>query len=194
MDEKKIIKRLKNLLGLSRFKHSLRVREKVLHLSHFNKVNPKKAGIAGLLHDVSRSMDRSGLLKLAEKIKIKIDPISRFEPKLLHAPLSAYIARTKFGIKDRQILKAISSHTLGRKNMTMLEKIVYVADHVEEGRAHAGIAKARRLAESDINQAVVAISTSMIKYLLGNDLPVHPMTVEVRNYYLLKHEQKKKSG
>jgi len=194
MDEKNIIKKLKSLLGPSRFKHSLRVREKVLHLSKFHKINLKKASIAGLLHDVSRFMDRKGLLILAKKIKLPIDPISRIEPKLLHAPLSAYIAREKFGIKDRQILKAISSHTLGRKNMTMLEKIVYVADHVEEGRSHAGAANARRLAEFDIDQAIVAISSSMIKYLSGNKLPVHPMTLEVRNYYLLKHGQKQKPG
>ena len=190
MDEKNITKKLKGLLGPSRFKHSLMVRDKVLHLSKFHKVNMKKASIAGLLHDVSRFMDRRGLLKFAEKIRLVIDPTSRAEPKLLHAPISAYIARTKFGIKDRQILKAISSHTLGRKNMTILEKIVYVADHVEEGRSHAGVKNARRLAESDIDQAIVAISSSMIKYLLGNNLPIHRMAFEVRDYYLKKHEQK----
>jgi predicted HD superfamily hydrolase involved in NAD metabolism len=194
MDEQKIIKRLKSLLGPSRFKHSLRVREKILHLSSFHSIDTKKAGVAGLMHDVSRYMDRNGLLKFAEKTGMKIDPIQRLEPKLLHAHISAYIARTKFGIKDRQILQAISSHTLGRENMTMLEKIVYVADHVEEGRSHAGATNARRLAEEDINQAIVAISTSMIKYLIGNGLPVHPMTVKVRNHYLLKHEQKTKPG
>ena len=190
MDEKNIIKKLKSLLGPSRFKHSLRVREKVLHLSKFHRIDLKKASIAGLLHDVSRYMDRKGLLRFAEKIKLPIDPISRIEPKLLHAPLSAYIARKIFGIKDRQILKAISSHTLGHKNMSMLEKIIYVSDHIEEGRSHAGVVDARQLAESDIDQAIVAISSSMIKYLLGNKLPVHPTTFEVRNYYLLKHEQK----
>jgi predicted HD superfamily hydrolase involved in NAD metabolism len=194
MDEKNIILRLKSLLDPYRFKHSLRVREKVLHLSKFHRVNLKNAGLAGLLHDVSRFMDRKGLLKFATKIRMKIDPISRMEPKLLHAPLSAYIARTKFKIKDRQILKAISSHTLGRKNMTMLEKIIYVADHVEEGRSHAGVKRARQLAERDIDQAIVAISSSMIKYLLSNDLPVHPVTFEVRNYYLIKHGQKQKLG
>jgi len=186
MDEKNIIKRLKSLLGPDRFKHSMRVREKVLHLSKFHKINLKKARIAGLLHDVSRYMDRKGLLKFAEKIHLPIDPISRNEPKLLHAPISAHIARTEFGIKDRQILKAISSHTLGRKNMTMLEKIIYVADHVEEGRSHADAMRARKLAESDIDQAIVAISNSMIKYLQGRNLPVHPKALEVRDYYLKK--------
>ncbi len=189
MGEKNIISRLKSLLGPSRFRHSLRVMEKAVSLSNIHKVDQKKAAIAGLLHDVSRYMDRPGLLRFAEKIKLKIDPISRLEPKLLHAPISAYIAKKRFGINDRQILKAISSHTLGRKSMTALEKIVYIADHTEEGRMHSGAAKARRLAEKDLDMAVVAVSTSMIKYLTDKDLPVHPMTFEVRNYYLLKHGQ-----
>ena len=189
IDEKAIIRKLKTLLGPSRFGHSLRVRKKILHLSKFHKIDIKKASVAGLLHDVSRYMDSAGLLKFAEKIKLKIDPLSRLEPKLLHAPISAYIAEKEFGIKDKQILQAISSHTLGRKNMTDLEKIVYVADHTEEARSHAGAAQARKLAEKDLDEAVVAISTTMIKYLLGKDLPVHPRTLEVRDHYLLKHGQ-----
>ena len=124
MDENKIIKKLKKLLAPARLKHSLRVRDKVLHLSRFYKVDLKKARIAGLLHDVSRYMESDRLLLLAKKIKLPMDPISEFEPKLLHAPLSAYIARKKFGVKDPQILRAIGHHTLGREKMTMLEKIV----------------------------------------------------------------------
>jgi predicted HD superfamily hydrolase involved in NAD metabolism len=192
MDENKIIKRLKSLLSPARFKHSLRVRAKVVHLSKFHNIDLKKASIAGLLHDVSRYMDSDGLLKFAEKIKMKIDPISRKQPKLLHAALSAYIAKKEFGIKDPQILKAISSHTLGRKNMSMLEKIVYVADHVEEARSHAGVKEARKLAKSDLNRAIVSISSSMIRYLRENGLSVHPMTVKVRDHYILKHGKKKK--
>jgi predicted HD superfamily hydrolase involved in NAD metabolism len=186
MDEKNIIKKLKGLLGPSRFKHSLRVRVKVLHLTKFHRVDHDKASIASLLHDVSRYMDRKGLLKFAEKIGLPIDPISRKEPKLLHAPISAYLARKEFGIKDPQILKAIRSHTLGRKNMSMLEKMIYVADHVEEGRSHADAMRARKLAEADLDQAIVSISDSMIKYLQGRCLPVHPKALEVRDYYLKK--------
>jgi len=194
MDEKNIIKRLKSLLGPSRFRHSLRVRQKALRLSKFHQIDLKKARIAGLLHDVSRYMDRKALLQFAEKIKLKIDPISRLEPKLLHAAISAHIARHKFGVKDPQVLKAISSHTLGRVNMSALEKIIYIADHVEEGRSHAGVKKARKLAETDMDRTIVAISSSMIRYLLDQGLPVHPMTVKVRDHYLLKNEQKKKPG
>lgn len=191
MDENNIIKKLKRLLAPSRLKHSLRVRDKVLHLSRFYKVDLKKASIAGLLHDVSRFMESDKLLQLAKKIRLTIDPISRFEPKLLHAPLSAYIARKRFGIKDPQILRAISHHTLGREKMTMLEKIVYIADHIEEGRSHAGVKKARSLAKKDINLAIVAISSSMIRYLMEHGLPVHPGTYKTRNYYILSHGQKK---
>ncbi len=189
MDEKKIIKKLKALLDPSRFRHSLRVRDKILHLSIFHKVDHKKAAIAGLLHDCSRYMDRPRMLAFAKKIHLKIDAISRLEPKLLHAPLSAYIARERFGIKDPEILGAIAAHTLGKKRMNMTEKLVYVADHVEEGRSHAWVNNARKLAEKDLDKAIVAISGSMIKYLIDKDLPVHPTTFEVRNYYILKHEQ-----
>ncbi len=190
MDEHKIIKKLKSLLDPSRFNHSLRVRAKVLHLSKFHKVNAKKAAIAALLHDCSRYMDRPQMLAFARKIGLKIDNISTLEPKLLHAPISAHIARTKFGINDGQILRAIASHTLGRKNMSMMEKIVYISDHVEEGRSHAWVKDARKLAETDIDKTIVAVSSSMIKYLIDKGLPVHPLSFEVRNHYILKHEQK----
>jgi len=186
MNEKDIILKLKGLLDPARFRHSLRVRKTILLLSRSHKVDLKKASIAGLLHDVSRYMDRPELLRFAKKIKMKIDPISGFEPKLLHADLSAFIARERFGIKDKQVLQAIKRHTLGGTNMTILDKIVYVADHIEEGRTHAGAKKARRLAKRDLDKAIIEISGSMASYLLDKKLPVHPTTIEVRNYYLLK--------
>ncbi len=191
MDEAKIIKKLRGILDPSRFRHSLRVRDTVIRLSRFHKVNLKKASVAGLLHDVSRYMDRPALLKAAQRLKMKIDPVSRLEPKLLHAQLSARIARERFGIKDPLILRAIRLHTLGSTDMHILDKIVYVADHIEEGRAHRGVKKARKLAASNIDLAIAEIATSTIKYLLGKGVPVHPRTYEVRNHYLLKHGKKK---
>jgi len=186
MDEKKIIKKLKGLLETPRFKHSLRVRKTILDLSKHHKIPFEKASIAGLLHDASRFMDSKKYLDLAKRLKFKVGPIARSEPKLLHACLSSHIARTMFGIRDKQILRAIYNHTIGRKNMSVLEKIVYIADHIEEGRTHAAARKARRQAKKDLDQAIITISSSMINYLLKKNLPIHPGTVEVRNYYLMQ--------
>ena len=191
MDEKKIVKELKGLLSPARFKHSLRVREKALQLSNLHGINAKKASVAGLLHDVARYMDRAHLLAFALKNNIKVDAVSRLEPKLLHAPISAYIARKRFKIKDPAVLEAIRCHTLGKKNMSLLDKVIYIADHTEEGRTHAGAKRSRELAKKDLNKAVVEVSSSMINYLLKKGLPVHSRTYEVRNYYLLVNDKKK---
>ena len=191
MDEKIIIGKLKELLGPARFKHSLRVRDTVVRLSKFHHIDLKKASIAGLLHDVSRYMERPGLLAMAKRLGLKIDPISRIEPKLLHAELSAHIAMKEFGIKDPAILNAIRHHTLGSPKMSTLDKIVYVADHIEEGRTHKGVNKARRLARTDLDMAIAEIATSTIQYLLEKGKPVHPGACEVRNHFLLKNGKKK---
>jgi HD superfamily phosphohydrolase YqeK len=88
-------------------------------------------------------------------------------------------------------LRAIRLHTLGSTDMRILDKIVYVADHTEEGRDHHGVKKIRKLAKSNIDLAVSEIASSMIKYLLSKGLPVHPGAYEVRNRYLKKHDKKK---
>jgi predicted HD superfamily hydrolase involved in NAD metabolism len=191
MDEKKLIRELKKLLGPTRFKHSLRVRDSVLRLSKFHKVDLKKARLAGLLHDSARYMDRQGFLKMAKELKMKVGRFEKAEPKLLHAALSAYVARTKFGIHDKQVLKAIKLHTLGSRNMSTLDKLIYVADHTEEARNHKGVKIARKLAKTDLNKAVAYIAGSTLQYLIDSGLPVHPRTREVRNYFLLKHDKKK---
>ena len=185
MDERSIIRKLGSILDPARFKHSLRVRRMVVKLAGIYGVDPSKASIAGLLHDSSRYLGSRGFIRLAKKLRMRTDPISLLEPKLLHAPLSAHVARSIFRVRDKNVLRAISSHTLGRPGMSKLEKIVYIADHIEEGRTHAGARTARRLAMKDLNKAIVAISTTMISYLLSKGLPVHPGTYEVRNYYLL---------
>jgi predicted HD superfamily hydrolase involved in NAD metabolism len=191
MDKERLIKKLRALLGKDRFGHSLRVRDTVIELADIYGINKKKAELAALLHDVSRYLDRPGMLRTAKIMHIKTDDISRSEPKLLHAEISAKIAKRDFKIKDKSILNAIKNHTLGSTKMTPLDKAVYIADHTERGRTHAGVELARRLAKKDMDKAIVAISSSMIEYLLGRGLPVHPKTVEVRNYYLKNYDKKK---
>jgi predicted HD superfamily hydrolase involved in NAD metabolism len=194
MEEINIIKKLKKLLGSPRFNHTIRVRDKAVFLARIHGVDIKKARLAALLHDCSRYLDRQGFIEKAKEIKMPIDAFSRIEPKLLHAPLSAYIAKNEFGIKDEQVLKAIRLHTLGSSNMSTLDKIIYVADHAEVGRRHKSTKKIRELAKLDLDMAVVAVSESMIKYLSGKGLPVHPSAFKVRDRYKIKHDKKKSTA
>lgn len=181
-----IIEKLKAVLDPERFNHSLRVEKIALVLARKYRVSTKKASLAALLHDYARQYDRPGLLRQAAKFKLCLDPVSRSEPKLLHAELSALLAKRDFGISDKDILGAISKHTIGAPRMTRLEKIIYLADHIEEGRNFSGVAKVRRLAQRDLDKAVLESTANMLKMLLAKGLPIHPGTIETRNYYLMK--------
>lgn len=179
-----ILEKLKTELDPERFKHSLRVERTAEALARKHQVSVQKASLAGLLHDYARKFSRKELLKQAKKHRQKIDPISKLEPKLLHAGLSALLAKRIFGITSSEILKAIRRHTVGTPAMTKLEKIIYLADHIEEGRKFSGIKKVRAWADKNLDRAVFESASNTLKYLLVNNLPVHPGTVATRNYYL----------
>ena len=183
---KEILKKLRETLDRERFEHSLRVEKTAIALARKYGVSTQKASLAALLHDYSRKYSRKRLLTQAKKLKLKIDPVSRFEPKLLHAELSALLAKRDFGITSEPILRAIRKHTIGTPKMTKLEKIIYLSDHVEEGRNFPGVKKTRSLAMKDLDRAIMESTSQMLKYLLEKNLPLHPGTIRTRNYYLLK--------
>ncbi len=185
-ERKEIIKALKETLGPERFEHSLRVEKIAVALARKYRVSTKKAGLAALLHDYSRKFTREELLKQAKKFGLKIDPIRKFEPKLFHAELSALLVKRDFGITSPEILEAIKKHTVGAPKMTKLEKIIYLSDHIEEGRDFCGVKKTRRLAFKNLDQAVIESTSNMLEYLLKEGLPIYPGTIQTRNYYLLK--------
>jgi len=177
---------LKKLLPPERYEHSLRVAEQAEGLARRYKVAEDKARLAALLHDCSRYLDREGMLKMARELSYKIDPIEELEPKLLHARLAAELARSKFGITDKDVLQAIESHTTGRPGMGKLEKVVYLADHIETDRDYPGVESVRKLALTDLDQAIVASIDNMIRHLLELNLPIFEGTIETRNWFLLK--------
>jgi predicted HD superfamily hydrolase involved in NAD metabolism len=181
-----IIKKLAKVLDRERFEHSLRVEKVAVRLAKKHRASKTKASLAALLHDCARQYSRQQLLKVARKLKLKIDAVSEFEPKLLHAELSARLAKRDFGVRSRDILDAIEKHTIGAPNMSKLEKIIYLADHIEEGRDFSGVSKIRRLAARDLDAAIIESSSRMLRFLLQKGLPIHPGTVKTRNHYLLK--------
>lgn len=182
----RIINQLKKSLDRARFRHTLGVEKTAIGLAKKYQVPLAKASLAALLHDYSRKYNSKQLLAQAKKYKLELDPVRCFEPKLFHAELSAILARQDFKILDKAILSAIAKHTTGSPKMTVLEKIIYLADHIEEGRSFFGVNHLRDLAFHDLDQAVLESSTIMIQYLLKKKLPVYKASIETRNYYLLK--------
>lgn len=182
----KLRDKLKLLLDPARFRHSILVENTAVKLAKIHGADIKKAAVAGLLHDCAKWMDPESLLKKAKQLKIELDPFFKIQPKLLHCTISSYFAHEYFSINDKNILLAIKNHTIGRIGMTKLEKIIYVADHIEPGRTYKNVAYIRQIARKNLNSAIVKISTEMIQYLLDNDLPIFPETVNTMNYYLDK--------
>jgi len=185
----KVTKGLRKILDSRRFNHCLRVQKTAVALAKHYNVDERKASTAGLLHDCAKAMSRDELVTKAKAIGKKINCVEMFEPKLLHAIVSAYLAEHEFGIKDKETLSAIAKHTLGGICLSRLEEIIYIADHIEEDRDYDGVSEIRQLAFSDIDSAIIRIAISMIKHLLDNGLPVEETVVKMMNYYMFKDKK-----
>jgi len=181
---REIKKRLRKILDQDRYWHSLRVQKTAEKLARFHGVDVKKASLAGLLHDCARWMTSSEMVAKAKCLGYKPSPIEILEPKLLHAYLSASEAKHSFGILDPEILQAIERHTLGAKSMHALDKIIYLADHIEPARNFPGVALLRKLVFQDMDAAIVISTSAMIKFLIKMRRPISMQTIQTRNYYL----------
>lgn len=189
MDLDEIKNKLQNTLDRSRFNHCLLVKTTAVKLAKIHGVNVKKAALAGFLHDCAKWMTKKQLIADAKKFRIKTDNfLLKIQPKLLHAPVSAVIAKKHYGVKGKDVLRAIAGHTSGRENMTLLEKIIYLADHTEPQRRYNNVDRARSLSRSNIDRAIALIATEMIRSLLKKNLPIYEQTIRTRNFYL-RNEQ-----
>ena len=184
-DREEIIAKLRATLDPERFEHSLRSEKIALALAKKYHVDQQSAATAALLHDCARRWDRPGLLKQARQLGLTIDPIRKLEPKLFHGEIGAWLARHEFGVRSADILAAIANHTTGRPKMSKLEKVIYLADHIEEGRDFAGVGKLRKLAFKDMDRAIFESTSAVIGWLAQKGLPLYLPSVETRNYYLL---------
>lgn len=185
-DRSRIVKKLRETLGPERFEHSLRVEKIALALGKRYRVSSKKISPAALLHDCARRYDRKELLRKARKMGLKIDPVRKLEPKLFHGEIGARLARDEFGVRSSDILRAIRHHTTGAPGMSKLEKIVYLADHIEEGRDFPEVTRLRNLAFKNMDRAIFESASSMLRFLLEKKLPIYPETVLTRNSFLEK--------
>ncbi len=177
--------RLKKSLTAERYEHSLLVMRTAMELAERFEVDPKQAQLAGLLHDAAKHLPNEKLLSLAKQYGWEIDPVEEAHGQLLHAPASAELVKEEFGVKDAEILGAIAFHTVGHPAMTQLEKIIYLADHIEPSRDYPEVEKVRNLSKTSLDEAIVACIDSMLSFLIQYGKPICFKTLQTRNYYLL---------
>ena len=179
-----IKKELSKKLKKERFEHPVGVMYTSASLAMRYGANIEKAMTAGLLHDCGKYCSAKEQLKLCEKYEIALTDLERSMPALIHAKLGAYLAENEYGIKDAEVLDAITYHTTGRPKMTMLEKIVYIADYIEPNRREIpGLAKIRQTVFQNIDQAICLSSERTIRYLEDNGNEIDPMTIKTYKFY-----------
>ncbi|MDQ2908551.1 MAG: bis(5'-nucleosyl)-tetraphosphatase (symmetrical) YqeK [Candidatus Eremiobacteraeota bacterium] len=160
-----------------RYAHCVRVARLAGRLAQRHGEEPERARLAGLLHDLARLYDNERLLRECEARGFSIEPFERRYPIVLHARLSAELARERFGVEDSGILSAIRAHTLGAPHMSRLDAIVYLADGLEPGRAFAERRALEALAFSDWEAAMGAVLRASVAYLRGRNLEAAPATL-----------------
>lgn len=176
---------LRQTLSVHRFQHSVGVSLTAEDLARRFGADPVQARLAGLVHDCARNMSNNHLLQSAENFGIVMDTILLRAPALLHAPVGAQLARERYKISDPAVCQAIARHTVGAKDMSVLDMVIYLADCIEPGRDFPGVEELRRLAATDLRAAMLKAYDQSIIYVINQGGLVHPATIEGRNALLL---------
>lgn len=194
MDDKilKLQHTLKKELDEDRYQHTLGVMYTSASMAMRYGADVTQALLAGLLHDCAKCIPGDKKIHLCEKYGLPVSDVEYENPGLLHAKLGAYLAEKKYHIHDQEIIHAISSHTTGRPGMSLLEKIVYIADYIEPGRRELpNMKEVRPLAFTNIDQCLYRILEDSLVYLNSRNISVDPMTQKTYDYY--KNELKKEA-
>lgn len=178
---------LKHYIEEKRFRHSLGVACMAYRMALCYNEDCKLAYFAGLLHDIAKRMPLEKQLKLCKKIKLHPDEVAY--PKMLHAPAGAGFVKKEYGIKDQKLLDAIRYHTMGHAQMTLFDKLIYMADYIEPCRDFEGVDELRAITFQNIDQAIIAGIDTTILSLVEEHLKISPVLLDVRNA-LLEQQQK----
>lgn len=184
MKREKIMNEMRKSLPSRRFEHTLGVTYTAACLAMRYGADIEKARIAGLLHDSAKYMSSKEKIQTCLKNGLPVSQYEEKNPELLHAKLGAYLAEDRYGISDPEILSAITWHTTGKPDMTLLEKILYIADYMEPNRDQApNLPEVRKLAFVDLDECLFLILKDSIAYLSGRSITIDPMTQTTYEYY-----------
>ena len=167
-------------LKYKRIPHVLGTEQEAVRLAERYGADVRKAQVAALLHDCTKKLDMEQQLALCRRYGIRLDELEQKALKLLHAKTGAAIARDVFGVDD-EIYRAIWWHTTGHANMTLLEKIIYLADYIEPSRDFPGVDKLRSVCYKDLDEGLLLGLEMSIEEMTNMGNPVHHATIEARD-------------
>lgn len=186
--DEKIITLIRSKLNADRFNHSLNVADSAKELALSYGADADKAYTAGLLHDVMKNASEEEQLGVLSEAGIELMPVERENKKLWHAIAGAAYVKFVMGIDDRDIIRAVRYHTTGRSGMSLLERIVYLADYISADRNYNGVEDMRRLCKSDSDEAILYALTFGIPDLVSKGRVIHPDSIDLYNEVIIKKQ------
>ena len=175
-----------------RFRHSVNVSKEAVRLARKYGCDEGKAELAGLLHDVMKDAGKNEQLAIIEKYGVVLNEVELQAPKLWHAIAGAVYVKKVLKIRDKDIVKAVRYHTTARAGMTLLEKIIYIADYTSEERDYKGVEKMRKACNVSLENAMEEALAFGIEVRAEEHTAIHPDTFAAYNEVVLAKSDKKK--
>jgi predicted HD superfamily hydrolase involved in NAD metabolism len=193
MEMKIISEYVKTKLDEKRYNHTKRVVKKAKELAELYNAPIEKVEIGAYLHDIAKFYKVSEMIELIGDKYPEVNRDIYKNGQILHGFAAAETAEKELGIKDEEILDAIRYHTIGKEDMSLIAKIVYLADAIEDKRDWNGVAQTRRLAKKNIDSAIIYELDRKIEYLIKKGSLIHPNTLAFRNDLLNKKEKEREN-
>ena len=175
---------IKGNLAKKRYIHVLGVADIAKKLAKLNGISEEKAEIAGLAHDIAKNLSEAKMKEIIKENKIILSAVEENNKNLWHGIIGPIEAKNKFEIDDEEILDAIRWHTTGKENMSILTKIIYIADMIEPSRKFEGVDNIRKVTFEDLDMGVYCGLTRSIEFLLIKNLIIDENSMRARNYFL----------
>lgn len=184
-DYKKLIK---GRMGEKRYRHSVNVSKEAVRLAEKYGADVQKAKIAGILHDVTKETPFDEQLKIITDSGIILDDVQKNSQKLWHSLSGSIFVQRELGIDDEDIINAIKYHTSGRADMSLLERIIFIADFTSEERDYDGVEIMRKKADESLEEAMAFGLAYTIADLASRNLPIHPNALEAYNQIMINRK------
>ncbi len=188
MERKQALALVKEQLRPKRYEHTVRVTDTAISLARHYKLDVKKIEIAAIFHDYAKYRNPNEMKRWVLSEQLPQD-LLEYGPELLHGPVGSIMIEKEVGIKDPEIQSAIYYHTTGKRNMSLFDQIIFIADYIEPGRSFPGVEEVRSVVYHDINKACWLAARNTIEFLMEHEQPIYPDTFQLYNEGLCKNRE-----
>lgn len=180
---------LQSRLDEKRYYHSLCVADEARRLACKYGADADKMYLAGLLHDITKNETAEEQLQMFKECGIILTDVEKMSPAVWHAYTGALFVENKLKIDDRDIVSAIKYHSTGKADMTLPQKIVYIADLTSRDRNYPDVEVTRQLLEESLDKAILYVLKFTLKNLSDKNLVIHPDTLDAYNYLIINSKE-----